>query len=70
MTTWPLYWLRAPGCPLNPFRVKAGAGPVASPLAANAVDAMTIAAMVQRLSSFIVELSLDLEFRMICPPDQ
>jgi hypothetical protein len=36
--------------------VKVGAGPDASPLAANAADATTIAAMAQRLSPFIVEL--------------
>jgi hypothetical protein len=35
-------------------RVKAGAGPEASPLAANAADEMTIAAMVQRLKRLIV----------------
>ncbi len=56
MTTWPLYWLRAACCPLSAVRVKAGAGPDASPLAANAVDAMTIAVIVR----FIVEPSLDI----------
>jgi hypothetical protein len=44
--------------------VKAGAGPDASPLAANAADAMTTAAMAQRRTNLTVEIF------MICPPDQ
>jgi hypothetical protein len=39
--------------------VKAGAGPE-SPPAANAVDAMTSAAMVQRLNNLTVENCIDL----------
>src|ERR1700733_8850013 len=62
MTTWPLYWLRAACCPVTAVRVKAGAGPDASPLAANAADATTIAAMAQRFNPFIVALRPDLEF--------
>src|SRR5450631_2082135 len=63
MITWPLYWLKAACCPVSAVRVKAGAGPDAS-LAANAVDAMTIAAKAQRLNISTVA------YRMICPPDQ
>jgi hypothetical protein len=60
MTTCPLYWLSAPCCPDKAVRVNAGAGPDASPLAANAVDAMTIAAIVQRFKIFTVEYRIDL----------
>src|ERR1700692_1695914 len=48
MTTWPLYWLSVACCPESAVSVKAGAVPDASPLAANAADAMTMAAIVQR----------------------
>src|SRR5580700_6196593 len=60
MTTWPLYWLSAPGCPARLVKVNAGAGPLASPAEANALVAAMIAAKVQRLNRFIVELCIDL----------
>jgi hypothetical protein len=55
-----LYWLKADCCPDSAARVKAGAVPEASPLAANAVDAMTTAAIVQLFKNLTVEIFIDL----------
>src|ERR1700688_3195205 len=60
MTTWPLYWLNAACCPVTAVSVKAGAGPDASPLAANAADATSIAAIVPRLKKVTVGNLIDL----------
>src|SRR6267142_5037520 len=60
MTTWPLYWLKAACCPVSAVRVKAGTGPDASPPAAKAVDAMTRAAIAQRLNNLTVGTVIDL----------
>jgi hypothetical protein len=58
MTTWPLYWLKAACPPDSAVSVNAGAGPPAS--AANAVDAMAIAAKAQPLKNFAVECFIDI----------
>src|ERR1700730_11634913 len=60
MTTWPLYWLKADCCPDSALRVKAGARPVTSLLAAKAVEATTMAAMAQRLKRLTAEICIDL----------
>ena len=50
----------AAGWPVSAVRVKGGAGPDASPPAANAVVATTTAAMVQRFNNLAVKSFIDL----------
>src|SRR3984885_4576116 len=58
ITTWPLYWLSAAWPPSRAVSVKAGAGGPAS--AAKAAEAMTMAAIAQRLNILVL-------IRMISP---
>src|SRR5579872_5648973 len=56
MTTWPLNWLRAACWPVRAVSVKVGAGPASSPEAAKAPEAITTAAIVQRLKMLRLDI--------------